>query len=77
MFISKISIKNYKSFPNSVFHFKQNSVNTIIGENASGKTNLFNAMRLILDDSLPLNSRILSEEDFYRGLKNPDLLPVD
>ncbi|MEI7163670.1 ATP-dependent nuclease [Pectobacterium versatile] len=69
MYINKLSIRNYRNFHRSEFHFLQNSVNTIIGENASGKTNLFNAMRLILDDSLPLNSRILSSEDFYRGLE--------
>ncbi|HFT3433941.1 TPA: AAA family ATPase [Klebsiella variicola] len=71
MYINKVSIRNYRNFHKSKFHFSKNSVNTIIGENASGKTNLFNAMRLILDDSLPLNSRILSEEDFYRGLRAP------
>lgn len=71
MFISKLSIRNYKNFRCSDFHFIKDSVNTIIGENASGKTNLFNAMRLILDDSLPMNSRILSNEDFYRGLSEP------
>lgn len=71
MFIKKVSIRNYRNFYRSDFHFSANSVNTIIGENASGKTNLFNAMRLILDDSLPLNSRILSSEDFNRGLKEP------
>lgn len=71
MFISRLSIRNYKNFRCSDFHFVKDSVNTIIGENASGKTNLFNAMRLILDDSLPMNSRILSNEDFYRGLAEP------
>lgn len=71
MFIKKVSIRNYRNFYRSDFHFLANSVNTIIGENASGKTNLFNAMRLILDDSLPLNSRILSSEDFNRCLKEP------
>jgi len=71
MFIKKVVIRNYRNFYRSDFHFSANSVNTIIGENASGKTNLFNAMRLILDDSLPLNSRILSSEDFNRGLKEP------
>lgn len=71
MFISKVFLRNYRNFDNSYFCFQKDSVNTIIGENASGKTNLFNAMRLILDDSLPLNSRILSSEDFNRGLEEP------
>ena len=71
MYINKLAIRNYKNFRSSNFYFVKDSVNTIIGENASGKTNLFNAMRLILDDSLPMNSRILSNEDFYRGLSEP------
>jgi predicted ATP-dependent endonuclease of OLD family len=57
MYINKLAIRNYKNFRSSNFYFVKNSVNTIIGENASGKTNLFNAMRLILDDSLPMNSK--------------------
>lgn len=71
MYIKKLSIRNYKNFRSSNFYFVKDSVNTIIGENASGKTNLFNAMRLILDDSLPMNSRILLNEDFYHGLNEP------
>lgn len=71
MYINKLAIRNYKNFRNSNFYFVKDSVNTIIGENASGKTNLFNAMRLILDDSLPMNSRVLLDEDFYRGLNDP------
>ncbi|OWO82065.1 chromosome segregation protein SMC [Photorhabdus luminescens] len=71
MYINKLAIRNYKNFRSSNFYFVKDSVNTIIGENASGKTNLFNAMRLILDDSLPMNSRILLSEDFYRGLNEP------
>ncbi|WP_047710115.1 ATP-dependent nuclease [Pectobacterium atrosepticum] len=71
MFINRLSIRNYKNFRCSDFYFVKNSVNTIIGENASGKTNLFNAMRLILDDSLPMNSRVLLNEDFHRGIGEP------
>ncbi|KTL62473.1 chromosome segregation protein SMC [Photorhabdus laumondii subsp. laumondii] len=71
MYIKKLAIRNYKNFRSSNFYFVKYSVNTIIGENASGKTNLFNAMRLILDDSLPMNSRILLNEDFYHGLNEP------
>ena len=36
---------------NSSFEFVK-GINTIIGENGSGKTNLFRAIRLILDDNL-------------------------
>jgi predicted ATP-dependent endonuclease of OLD family len=45
----------------------QKGVNTIIGENGSGKTNLLYALRLLIDDSLPRNVR-LYESDFNRTL---------
>ena len=51
MYISKVSLVNYRNFENSFFLFNK-GINTIIGENASGKTNLFRAIRLILDDTL-------------------------
>ena len=51
MYISKVSLVNYRNFENAFFLFNK-GINTIIGENASGKTNLFRAIRLILDDSL-------------------------
>ena len=71
MYISQLSIVNYKNFKQEKFKFKRKSVNNIIGENASGKTNVFQAMRLILDDSLPANAKFLSREDFHRGLGEP------
>lgn len=71
MYISQLSIVNYKNFKQEKFKFKKKSVNNIIGENASGKTNVFQAMRLILDDSLPANAKFLSKDDFNRGLGEP------
>ena len=68
MYISQLSIVNYKNFKQEKFKFKKKSVNNIIGENASGKTNVFQAMRLILDDSLPANAKFLSKNDFHRDL---------
>lgn len=67
MFISNVSIINYKSFRNTKFSFKE-GINTIIGENGSGKTNLFRAIRLLLDDNLLRMSYKLNENDFNRHL---------
>lgn len=67
MFISNVSIVNYKSFKNTKFSFKE-GINTIIGENGSGKTNLFRAIRLLLDDNLLRMSYKLNEDDFNRHL---------
>jgi putative ATP-dependent endonuclease of OLD family len=67
MFISKVSLVNYRNFANAQFHFKQ-GINTIIGENGSGKTNVFKAMRLLLEDSSYQFAYKLGENDFNRAL---------
>lgn len=67
MHITKLSIVNYRNFKNSKFVFTK-GINTIIGENGSGKTNLFRAMRLLLDNSMPRSSTKLNEGDFCRAL---------
>lgn len=51
MHISRVTLRNYRNFKNSNFVFKE-GVNTIVGENGSGKTNVFRAIRLLLDDNL-------------------------
>ena len=67
MYISKVSLVNYRNFKNAKFEFNKN-INTIIGENGSGKTNLFRAIRLLLDDSLLSFSYKLDKSDFNREL---------
>jgi len=64
-----VTIRNYRNFFNSEFEFSK-GINTIIGENGSGKTNLFRAIRLILDDSLYRFAYKLEEGDFNRKLGN-------
>jgi putative ATP-dependent endonuclease of OLD family len=67
MHITKLTVVNYRNFASASFHFKK-GVNTIIGENGSGKTNLFRAIRLLLDDNLVRSAFKLDETDFHRGL---------
>jgi putative ATP-dependent endonuclease of OLD family len=67
MHISRLSLVNYRNFPNTKLLFKE-GINTIIGENGSGKTNLFTAMRLLLDDNMLRYVNKLDETDFHRGL---------
>lgn len=66
MYISSLTIRNFKNFRNAKLIFRK-GVNTIIGENGSGKTNLFYALRLLIDNSLPRYIRF-SEGDFNRSL---------
>lgn len=67
MFISKVSLINYRNFVNSNFNFNK-GINTIIGENGSGKTNLFRAIRLLLEDASMQYAYKLNEGDFNRKL---------
>lgn len=69
MHISKISLVNYRNFANAKLIFNK-GINTIIGENGSGKTNLFRAIRLLLDDNLLRSAHRLDEKDFHRGLEH-------
>src|SRR5688572_15998295 len=66
MYISKLSIRNFRNFKNISLNF-QKGVNTIIGENGSGKTNILNALRLLIDENLPRSIKFY-ESDFNRSL---------
>lgn len=67
MHLARVSLVNYRNFERASFSFKE-GVNTIIGENGSGKTNLFRAIRLILDSNMYRASYSLEESDFCRSL---------
>ncbi|MBY5979977.1 ATP-dependent nuclease [Ferrimonas balearica] len=69
MYISSLKIRNFRNFLNSRFSFNK-GVNTILGENGSGKTNALFALRLLLDESLPRNITNLRESDFCRNLSD-------
>lgn len=66
MHLSKVSLINYRNFESAKFTFNP-GVNTIIGENGAGKSNLFRAIRLLLDSSVYRAAHELSEADFFRG----------
>lgn len=67
MYISKVSLVNYRNFANVNFQFNK-GINTIIGENGSGKTNVFRAIRLLLEDASLQYAYKLTEGDFNRSL---------
>jgi predicted ATP-dependent endonuclease of OLD family len=67
MYISKVSLVNYRNFKNAKFLFNK-GINTIIGENGSGKTNVFRAIRLLLEDASLQYAYKLSDVDFNRCL---------
>src|SRR5690348_10147450 len=68
MNIRNVTIKNFRNFEDFTIAFSH-GFQTIIGENNIGKSNLYWAMRLVLDRELSYNSRKLELKDFY-GFKN-------
>ncbi|MFB6931396.1 ATP-dependent nuclease [Streptomyces chartreusis] len=70
--ISRIEIQNFRNFQHLVIDdFPAHAV--IVGENGVGKSNLLEAIRLVLDPSLPDARRLLREEDIWEG--HPHGLP--
>ncbi|WP_313473203.1 AAA family ATPase [Rouxiella badensis] len=67
MHISKVVLVNYRNFRHEKFYFDK-GVNTIIGENGSGKSNLFRAIRIMLDQNYIRVAYSLNESDFHRNL---------
>ncbi|MDE2637330.1 MAG: AAA family ATPase [Chloroflexota bacterium] len=66
MHISRIYVKNYRCFHELDVSLNK-SLTCIIGENNTGKTNLFHALRLALDNNLPSTYRQLREQDVFAG----------
>lgn len=67
MFISRLFIRNFRNLR----HFDAEigaGVTCFIGENNSGKTNLFQALRLVLDGNISAQRRRLQPEDLSAGL---------
>ena len=60
MYIKELKICNYKNFYREKIEITPN-INTIIGENGTGKTNLFFALRILLDS----NYRAYFNEDSF------------
>lgn len=64
MHISRVYIKNYRNFEEFDLFIPDGSPLTLIGGNNSGKTNFLQAIRLVLDSSMPPWDKRLSEDDF-------------
>lgn len=64
--ISRLEVRNFRNFQHLVIDkFPAHAV--IVGENGVGKSNLLEAIRLVLDPSLPDSRRMLREEDIWEG----------
>ncbi len=64
MHISNIYVKNFRNFSDFSMDLSI-GFQTIIGENNIGKSNLYRAIRLVLDKGISYKERILNEKDFH------------
>ena len=69
MRISRLQLQNFRNFRDLDIALGEHVV--IVGENGVGKSNLIQALRLVLDPALPDTHRALREEDFWDGLPRP------
>jgi len=65
MYLSRVKIKNYRNFHSIDVSLEQQAV--ILGENRVGKTNFLQAVRLVIDSSLPDYARKLKLSDIWDG----------
>ena len=69
MYLKYLQIVNFKNLKNVRFEFGK-GVNTVTGENDSGKSNAMTAMRILLDNDYYYNEKRLKETDFCEELDN-------
>jgi putative ATP-dependent endonuclease of the OLD family len=67
MYVSRLFIKNFRTFRHLDVAIGK-GVTCFIGENNTGKTNLFHALRLVLDGNVSALRRRLHPEDLSSGL---------
>lgn len=67
--ISRIEVKNYRNFIDASVNLSDKTL--FVGENGVGKTNIINAIRLILDPNLSDKDRELKESDFNNSIIDP------
>ena len=69
MFLSRISITNFRNF--AALDVDLDGDLVVVGENRVGKSNLLYALRLVFDATLPDSARQLTLADFWDGVEKP------
>jgi putative ATP-dependent endonuclease of OLD family len=69
MRLARIRTHNFRNLPNLDTALGRCVV--IVGENRAGKSNLLQAIRLVLDSTLPYGDRRMSNKDYWDGLDCP------
>lgn len=66
MKISELKVRNFRNLADLTIPLGHGTV--IVGENEAGKSNLIQALRLLLDPTISSYDRTLNREDFWEGL---------
>jgi len=70
MHLSRVQIRNYRNFADLDVAIGEDLV--LVGENRVGKSNFIQALRLVLDASLPDSARQLKLSDIWDGFEGDD-----
>lgn len=66
--INKVTVTNFRNLAEIEVPLEPGTV--IVDENRAGKSNFIQALRLVLDPTLPNSDRYLRREDFSDGLSD-------
>jgi putative ATP-dependent endonuclease of OLD family len=75
MYLSKISIQNFKGIENLELDFNP-KINIIIGENGCCKSALIDAIRLLYNIGEPIREIHISKDDFFEKVDQEDGTPI-
>ncbi|NEW30414.1 ATP-dependent nuclease [Nocardia cyriacigeorgica] len=70
MHVCRLAVRNFRNLADIDLELQPGTV--IVGENRAGKSNLLQALRLVLDPSLSYTDLKLRREDFWDGLSGGD-----
>lgn len=70
MYLSKLSIHNFRMFSNQTEIEFSKGLNLLVGENGCGKSATIDAIRALHNES-DFSRKGISEEDFYVDYSNP------
>ena len=69
MIVEKLNIFNFRSFDHSgMIYDLKNGMDTIVGENGSGKSNIVSAFKAFSE--MPGTNQIFNKEDYFEGNTN-------
>lgn len=72
MYLSKISIKNFRVFSDAVEVSFSKGLNLLVGENGSGKSTAVDAIRALLGENEFSRRGIIEEDFFFYVLRIPE-----